>query len=220
MKVFALFALLLASVSAFMPATPATSFVAKAGAAVKPSASSMQMSVFTDATEAFSKDYPDFYKAGWGPTTKAERWNGRHAMFGWVLIVATGYAKAHGLIPDPEVALNLKEWGTLSILAGPQTISNERAVVLIANVHALFMSLCAAFAPLSFQDPLLIPKGQKDEPAAGLIPAIVPGLTKEAELLNGRLAMLGLVLVMGHSLATGTPFLNSVDLFLGNRLGL
>lgn len=56
---------------------------------------------------------------------QAERWNGRHAMFGWVLIVATGYAKAHGLIPDPEVALNLKEWGTLSILAGPQTISNE-----------------------------------------------------------------------------------------------
>jgi hypothetical protein len=52
----------------------------------------------------------------------------------------------------------------------------------------------------------------------GLIPAFNPGLTSEAELLNGRLAMLGLVLVLGHSLATGTPFLDTVNLFLGNRL--
>jgi hypothetical protein len=64
-------------------------------------------------------------QAGWGVTTKAERWNGRHAMFGWFAIILTGYAKSHGLIPNPEVALDLKQWGTLSILAGPQTISNE-----------------------------------------------------------------------------------------------
>jgi hypothetical protein len=46
-------------------------------------------------------------------------------MFGWFAIILTGYAKSHGLIPNPEVALDLKQWGTLSILAGPQTISNE-----------------------------------------------------------------------------------------------
>lgn len=174
--------------------------------------------MFAEAMKDFDHSFGPFYKSGWGPTVKAERWNGRHAMFGWVVIIATGYAKSHGLIPNPEAALNLKEWGTLAILAGPQTISNERAVVLIANVHALFLSIMAAFAPLSFQDPLLIPRGEKDEAPAGLIPAFVPGLTKEAELLNGRLAMLGIVLTMGHSLATGTPFLGSVDMLLGGRL--
>lgn len=62
-----------------------------------------------------------------------ERWNGRHAMFGWVVIVATAYAKGHGLIPNPEAALSIKEWGTLAILAGPKTISNEvRAFVCAA----------------------------------------------------------------------------------------
>jgi hypothetical protein len=45
----------------------------------------------------------------------------------------------------------------------------QRAIILVGNVHALFISLCAAIAPLSFQDPLLIPKGQKDEPAAGTV---------------------------------------------------
>lgn len=48
------------------------------------------------------------YNRGWGPTTKAERWNGRHAMFGWIALLVTGYAKGHGLIPNPDTALDLK----------------------------------------------------------------------------------------------------------------
>ena len=48
------------------------------------------------------------YNRGWGPTTKAERWNGRHAMFGWIALLATGYAKGHGLIPNGDVPLDLK----------------------------------------------------------------------------------------------------------------
>jgi hypothetical protein len=53
----------------------------------------------------------------------------------------------------------------------------------------LFLSICAAFAPLSFQDPLLIPKGEKDEPAAGLIPAFVPG---ELASCNSRISFVSL----------------------------
>lgn len=34
--------------------------------------------------------YPVVYAKGLGPTTNAERWNGRHAMAGWVLLLATG----------------------------------------------------------------------------------------------------------------------------------
>jgi len=48
------------------------------------------MSVFDDAVSEFKKDYPAAYNKGWGPTTKAERWNGRHAMFGWVALLMTG----------------------------------------------------------------------------------------------------------------------------------
>ena len=69
------------------------------------------MSVFTDAQEEFSSNYPQIAKYGWGPSTKAERWNGRHAMFGWVVIIGTLYAQAHQLIPNPTETLNLKEWG-------------------------------------------------------------------------------------------------------------
>jgi hypothetical protein len=139
-------------------------------------------------------------------------------MFGWVAIIATGYAKSHGLIPDAEAALNVKEWGTLAYLTAPATISNERAVILLANVHALMWSICAFIAPFSTQDKLFLQKGEEAEPAAGLFVPTVPGLTPEAEMLNGRLAMLGLTLVAGHSVATGTPFLDSVNLFLGNML--
>ena len=35
-------------------------------------------------------------------------------MFGWFFIICTGYAQAHGLIPDPDKLLNFKEWGTLA----------------------------------------------------------------------------------------------------------
>ena len=61
-------------------------------------------------------------------------------------------------------------------------------------------------------------RGKSDEKPAGLFPALNPGLTAEAELLNGRLAMLGLFLTTFYSLATGSPFLESVDYFVGGKL--
>jgi len=33
----------------------------------------------------FAADFPWLAKYGFGPTVKAERWNGRHAMFGWFM---------------------------------------------------------------------------------------------------------------------------------------
>lgn len=62
--------------------------------------SKLSMSVFDKAVDDWASQYPAAYSVGWGPTTKAERWNGRHAMFGWVALITTAYAKGHGLIPD------------------------------------------------------------------------------------------------------------------------
>lgn len=42
--------------------------------------SAAKASVFESAMANFEQDYPEFAKRGFGPTTKAERWNGRHAM--------------------------------------------------------------------------------------------------------------------------------------------
>merc|ERR1719174_2000396 len=79
----------------------------------------------------FQEQFPEFNSYGWGVSVKAERWNGRHAMFGWAFIIATGYCKAHGLIPDPEKMLDFKSWGTLAIISGGKgggiTITNGRA---------------------------------------------------------------------------------------------
>ena len=127
------------------------------------SRSTMKMatgSVFENAVNDFKESFPAFYAKGWGPTTKAERWNGRHAMFGWFAMVFTGYAQAHNLIPDFDTPLDLKEWGTLATLYGTQTITNGRAIILIAHVHALMMSVCAAIAPLSYQDKLFLEDGR------------------------------------------------------------
>ena len=167
------FALVMATAAAFAPSRVAL----KSKHAVK-------MSVFDDAVKDWAETYPSAYAKGWGPTTKAERWNGRHAMFGWVALITTGYAKAHGLIPNPDTLLDVKEWGTLAYLYGG-SISNERAVIIVAHLHLLLFSVCAAVAPLSFQDKLYLEDGEEPEPAAGLIPAVAPGLTASAELLNG-----------------------------------
>mmetsp|Transcript_32009 Transcript_32009/g.98789 ORF Transcript_32009/g.98789 Transcript_32009/m.98789 type:complete len:222 (-) Transcript_32009:49-714(-) len=173
-------------------------------------------------TKQFQEQFPEFNSYGWGVSVKAERWNGRHAMFGWAFIIATGYCKAHGLIPDPEKLLDFKEWGTLAIISGGKgggvTITNERACVLIANVHFLMVSLCAAFCPLPFQDTLLLEPGEPDEEPAGLVPAFDTGLTPAAELWNGRLAMLGLIVFASYSLIYQIPFLNAVDNALGGLL--
>ena len=173
-------------------------------------------------TEMFQEQFPEFNSYGWGVSVKAERWNGRHAMFGWAFIIATGYCKAHGLIPDPEKMLDFKEWGTLAIISGGKgggvTITQERAIILVANIHFLMISLCAACCPLPFQDTLLLEPGEPDEEPAGLVPAFDTGLTPAAELWNGRLAMLGLIIFAVDSMVYQIPFLNAVDNALGGLL--
>lgn len=197
-------------------ATSVVAFVPKSMKFSKP-VHPEKMAVFDDAVKDWAKTYPDAYQYGFGPTTKAERWNGRHAMFGWVALIATGYAKSHGLIPNADSLLNLKEWGTLALVYGG-SITNERAVILAGHMHLLLISVLATFSPLSFQDRLLLDSDEKDEPAAGLIPKIVPGLTKEAELLNGRLAMLGLVVLVTYSAAFQVPILDAINTGLGGLL--
>merc|ERR1719161_704437 len=88
-------------------------------------ASPIVATVFDDGMATFKADYPWMAKYGFGPTVKAERWNGRHAMFGWLAIIATGYAKAHGFFPDPSSALKYNDWGGLAQIGFGQYISNE-----------------------------------------------------------------------------------------------
>merc|ERR1712228_21514 len=157
-----------------------------------------------------------------GPSVQAEKWNGRHAMFGWVVICATAYAKGHNLIPEPDTLLNLKEWGTLATISGKNTITNERAIILIANVHFFMVGLAATICPLPFGDPLLLDPnaGEKYERAVakepyGVIPAFKPGLTDECEMYNGRLAMLGLVALGFTSILENKPMLDVVNEWVG-----
>jgi len=178
-------------------------------------------SVFETAQSSFAADFPDFYSRGFGPTTKAERWNGRHAMFGWVAIIATGYATSHGLIPDFDKPLDLAAWGTLAKQGDYTAITNGRAIILIAHVHALFVSLASALAPFGFADSLTLnmKAGEKDESAYGVIvPLKETGLSASAEMANGRMAMLGLVVTVAYSLGTQTPFMDVVNLGVGGLL--
>jgi len=140
-------------------------------------------------------------------------------MFGWVFIIATGYAQSHGLIPDADKLLDIKDWGTLAeITPRVSTITNERAVILVANIHALMVSLCAAFCPLDYQDKLLLEPGEADEEPAGILPAFETGVTASAEMYNGRMAMLGIVVTSAYSLIYQVPFLEVVDKMLGGLL--
>lgn len=173
--------------------------------------------VFTDAMKDFKDDYPEFAKLGWGATVKAERWNGRHAMFGLLAIVLTGYCKGHGLLPD-ATPLDLAAWGTLARLGDGAPITNQRAVILIAHIHVLLVSVAAALAPFTWQDKLLLEDGEADEEPAGLFPPFSPGLTKDAELWNGRVAMLGVCSIVGVALATQTSILDVVNVGLGSIL--
>lgn len=219
MKVVSVLACSLASASAFQaPSTFAGRSLARA--APKTRVAAPQMSVFTDAQEKFAADFPQISKYGWGPTTKAERWNGRHAMFGWVVIIGTLYAQAHHLIPNPTQQLDLKQWGTLATISGKSTLTNERAVILIAHVHALFVSVCSAWLPLPYMDTLLLDadEGEKDEEAVGLFPVMDTGVTMSAEIMNGRMAMMGLITCSGYSIITGTAFLDTVDLWTGGLI--
>jgi hypothetical protein len=175
--------------------------------------------VFEAASDAANSLTPQLTKYGFGSTPKAERWNGRHAMFGWFAIILTGYAKSHNLIPNGDEVLTLDQWGGLAQIGGGATITNERAIIMIAHIHVLFVSFIAAAAPFSFSDSLIARPGEESEPLPGFLPSnIKGGLSASAELLNGRMAMLGLTALVVTSVATGTPILEVVDQGIGGLL--
>ena len=171
-------------------------------------------------TEMFQEQFPEFNSYGWGVSVKAERWNGRHAMFGWFFILLTGFADAHGLIPNAGTPLKYAEWGALTQLGFNEYISNQRAIIMIAHIHALAVSAAAAFGPQVLGDTLTLLDGEEDEEPYGLFPPLMGqgGLTPAAEMWNGRLAMLGLIAVVMTSLATGKDILEVIDIGTGGLL--
>ena len=105
----------------------------------------------TNAVAEFADKNPELASRGIGVTTNAERWNGRHAMFGMFLMTFTAYLKGHGLIPDADKVLDVNQWGPLAYAGFGQVITNERAIILVAHIHVLFVSIICAFSPLAFQ---------------------------------------------------------------------
>jgi len=205
------------SASAFAPSSSVVSRVSR------PS-TSVASSVFDDAVKDWSAEYPDFAEWGWGPSVQAEIWNGRHAMFGWVVMCACAYAKGHGLIPDADAPLNLKEWGTLSTISGKDTITNERAIILIANVHAFFVGVSATVAPLPMSDTLLLDPNhpmyewqvERNSKLGGVFPDLKRmGVTPHAELINGRMAMMGIITCVAYSGIQGQSMIDTINEWVG-----
>jgi len=214
---------LAASATAFAPSTPVVSKVSTR------TSTAVASSVFDDAVQEWGEEYPEFAQWGWGPSVQAEIWNGRHAMFGWVVMCACAYAKGHNLIPDADAPLNLKEWGTLATIAdglekGKDTISNERAIILIANVHAFFVGIAATIAPLPQADTLLLDPNhpmyewqvERNSKLGGLMPQMsLSGVTPHAELMNGRMAMMGLITCIGYSGLQGQSMIDTINEWVG-----
>lgn len=179
--------------------------------------------MYEDAVADWEKQFPSFAKWGWGPSVHAEKWNGRHAMFGWFFICASAYCKGHGLIPDAETFLSVKEWGSLAIISGKETISNERAIILAANMHFFGLSLMATLAPLPFGDSLFLDPNDPNYDAMadrnkngfGYMPAMKLGITEEAEIINGRLAMVGITALIMATAIEQKPMLDIVNEWVG-----
>jgi len=184
--------------------------------------SAITATVFEDGMGQFKADYPWLAKYGFGPSVKAERWNGRHAMFGWLVIAMTAYAKSHGWFPDANTALTYKDWGALTQMGFNQYISNERAIIMIAHVHALGVSACAAFGPQVLGDTLTLLDGEPDEEPYGVFIPVAgqTGLTPAAEMMNGRMAMFGLIALVMGSMATGKDILEIFDIGVGGLYGI
>jgi len=221
------------AVSGFAPTTPLTTVSTVA----RPTTSSLDAfninqnsQMFEDGMDKFAKDFPGFSKWGWGPTVHAEKWNGRHAMFGWFFICCTAYFKGHGLIPDANMMLSFKEWGSLALISGNGKtevfIQQERAIILFANVHCFCVGLAATIAPLGWSDPLLLDpnQGKAYERAVNTKPyGVLPdcsfdkwGLTETAEIMNGRMAMFGLMMLLGASLVDDKNMIDVVNNWVGN----
>lgn len=194
--------------------------IASPSKAVASRSSTIRAQTFEQGMSTFKSDFPWLAKYGFGPSVKAERWNGRHAMFGWAAILATGYADAHGLFPNANVPLTYDAWGGLAQIGFGEYISNERAIIMIAHIHALAVSAAAAWGPQVMGDSLTLLDGEADEEPYGLFPPLMGqgGLTPAAEMWNGRIAMLGLIAVVSTSMVTGQDILKVVDIGVGGLL--
>lgn len=179
--------------------------------------------VYEDAVADWQQQFPEFVKYGWGPSVQAEKWNGRHAMFGWFFICTCAYMKGHGLLPDAATAVDFSTWGTLATISGKETISMERAIILVANMHFFGVSLMATLCPPPFGDSLLIDPShssyeanvERNKSGYGYLPAMKLGLTEEAEIINGRLAMLGIAALLMATAIEGKPMLDIVNEWVG-----
>jgi Chlorophyll A-B binding protein len=61
-------------------------------------------------------------------------------------------------------------------------------------------------------------KGEAHEPASGVMIKAAPGLNPANEMLHGRLAMLGLVVMLMQATITQTPILDVINTGMGGLL--
>eukprot|EP00529_Nitzschia_sp_RCC80_P031951 CAMPEP_0113457936 /NCGR_PEP_ID=MMETSP0014_2-20120614/9663_1 /TAXON_ID=2857 /ORGANISM="Nitzschia sp." /LENGTH=226 /DNA_ID=CAMNT_0000349443 /DNA_START=100 /DNA_END=780 /DNA_ORIENTATION=+ /assembly_acc=CAM_ASM_000159 len=218
-RTFLALLLSLSAVNAFAPSKLATT----QKAVTTSSLNIVAPEVYEEATAKWEEEFKPLAKYGWGPSVHAEKWNGRHAMFGWFFIICTAYAKGHGLIPNADMVLDFKDWGTLGTISNKEMITNERAIILIANAHFFAVSLLATICPLPFGDSLLLDPNDetyekqiaRNKQPFGYLPAFKTGLTEEAEIINGRLAMVGLIALVFATAVEQKPMLDIVNEWVG-----